>query len=174
MRPRTTWSATSASLALWTYFCSPLGAAPRLSPEACGTPRSPRWPRENCKEAFMKCLRSQPAVLCGPRSAAASAAGDDSKRQNRRQPQLGVANSWCYRARGARESRDLMAANCLARANQRATRPRCAERTASARASLGAGAAQWRAPHVPPPSTEKTKHATNASGIKEPDAQPAP
>ena len=27
----------------------------------------------------MKCLRSQPAVLCGPRSAAASA-GDDSKR----------------------------------------------------------------------------------------------
>ena len=156
MRPRTTWSATSASLALWTYFCSPLGAAPRLSPEACGTPRSPRWPRENCKEAFMKCLRSQPAVLCGPRSAAASAAGDDSKRQNRRQPQLGVANSWCYRARGARESRDLMAANCLARANQRATRPRCAERT------------------FLPRIQRKPKHATNASGIKEPDEQPAP
>ena len=110
----------------------------------------------------MKCLRSQPAVLCGPRSAAASAAGDDSKRQNRRQPQLGVANSWCYRARGARESRDLMAANWLARANQRATRPRCAERTASARASLGAGAAQRRAPR---PSSRSSPESSEHESI---------
>ena len=87
------------------------GRSSTAEPRGVRDSEEPAVTLRKLQESFHEMPRSQPAVLCGPRSAAASAAGDDSKRQNRRQPQLGVANSWCYRARGARESRDLMAAN---------------------------------------------------------------